>query len=48
MIIEKAIVVNGGLSPENIHITEFGSHCDGENFYFFESTEEAQQFYENV
>ena len=40
MITVKAI--NG--SPEYIPKTTHGVHCDGVNFYFFESVEERQQF----
>ena len=48
MIVVKAIEINGGLSPENIPNTKFGSHCDGDNFYFFESEEDSQEFYNNL
>jgi hypothetical protein len=49
MIIERAIEVNGALEPENLHLElKFGSHCDGESFFFFESDEERITFYENL
>jgi hypothetical protein len=49
MIIERAIEVNGALEPEQLHLElKFGSHCDGENFYFFESEAERISFYENI
>jgi hypothetical protein len=49
MITEKAIIVNEALEPENLHLElKFGSHCDGENFYFFESDQERITFYENL
>jgi hypothetical protein len=48
MITERAIEVNGALEPEQLHLElKFGSHCDGENFYFFESDQERITFYEN-
>ena len=49
MITEIAINENGGLVPENLHLElKFGHHCDGENFYFFESEAERISFYENI
>jgi hypothetical protein len=45
MIKIKAIEVNGVLSPETLPDTQFGNHCDGDNFYFFESIEEQKEFY---
>jgi hypothetical protein len=45
MIVVKSIEVDGVLTPETIPNTKFGSHCDGENFYFFESVEEQEEFY---
>lgn len=45
MITVKAIEVDGVLSPETTPDTQFGNHCDGENFYFFESKEEQKEFY---
>jgi len=49
MITEKAIIVNEALVPENLHLElKFGSHCDGENFYFFESEQERITFYEKL
>jgi hypothetical protein len=49
MITEKAIEVNGALEPEQLHLKlKFGSHCDGESFFFFESDEERITFYEKL
>jgi len=49
MITERAIIVNEALVPENLHLElKFGSHCEGENFYFFESDQEQITFYENL
>jgi hypothetical protein len=49
MIIERAINENGALEPENLHLElKFGSHCDGESFFFFESEAERISFYENL
>jgi hypothetical protein len=49
MITEKAIEVNGALEPEQLHLElKFGSHCDGESFFFFESDQERITFYENL
>jgi hypothetical protein len=49
MIIERAIEVNGALEPENLHLElKFGSHCDGESFFFFESDQERITFYEDL
>ena len=45
MITIKAIEVDGVLNPETTPDTQFGNHCDGENFYFFESIEEQKEFY---
>ena len=44
MITEKAINDNGALVPENLHNLGFGSTCDGTNFYFFETKQEADDF----
>jgi hypothetical protein len=49
MIIERAIEVNGALEPEQLHLElKFGSHYDGESFFFFESEQEKITFYENL
>ena len=49
MIIERAIEVNGALEPEQLHLDlKFGSHCDGENFYFFESEADQITFYKKL
>lgn len=45
MIIIDAIKVDGVLIPETKPDTNFGSHCDGEKFYFFESESERNEFY---
>jgi hypothetical protein len=43
MIGIKSILINNGYSPESIP-TQFGSHFDGEQFIFFESKEEQENF----
>jgi len=48
MIKVKAIEVDGVLNPETTPNTHFGNHCDGDNFYFFESIEEQEEFYLNL
>jgi hypothetical protein len=48
MITEKVIIIDGILTPEKTPNTDFGNHCDGENFYFFESESERQEFYSTV
>ena len=49
MIIERAIIVNEALEPEKLHLElKFGSHCDSESFFFFESDQERITFYENL
>lgn len=48
MIIVKAILINGNYSPEYIPDTHFGSHFDGINFIFFETQEEANNFYNSL
>jgi len=48
MEIVKAIYNNGGLEPEENKSFGFGSHCDGELFYFFESKEEYDKFIEQL
>lgn len=45
MIKVNAIEVDGVLTPETKPDTKFGSHCDGEKFYFFESESERNEFY---
>ena len=50
MITIKAIENNEKtLVPETIPPNlNFGNHCDGVNFYFFESEQEATEFYKNL
>jgi hypothetical protein len=43
MIEVKANFINNGYSPESIP-TQFGNHFDGEQFIFFESKEEQENF----
>ena len=49
MIKIKAIVTDkGSIKPEENPFTKFGSHCDGEYFYFFESDKEKKDFYNSL
>jgi len=48
MIIIQGIIINGAFSPETIPNTNFGNHFDGENFIYFESIEEKEEFYNNL
>jgi hypothetical protein len=48
MITIQGIIINGAFSPETIPNTNFGSHFDGENFIYFESIEEKEEFYNNL
>jgi hypothetical protein len=45
MIKVNAIEAEGVLTPETKPDTNFGNHCDGEKFYFFESESERIEFY---
>jgi hypothetical protein len=47
MIEVKANFINNGYSPESIP-TQFGSHFDGEKYYFFENEEERKTFYDEL
>lgn len=47
MIVVNSILIDGVATPETTPDTKFGNHCDGENFYFFESEEEKHEFYFN-
>jgi hypothetical protein len=44
MITVNSIDNNGSFKPEMIPETTFGSHFDGDKYYFFESDEEKEQF----
>ena len=44
MITVNSIDNNGSFKPEIIPNTTFGSHFDGNKYYFFESDEEKEQF----
>jgi hypothetical protein len=48
MIKVESIEINGIFSPVEITDTKFGSHFDGELFYFFESEKEKSNFYLNL
>jgi hypothetical protein len=48
MIIIKAIFKDNGFSPKEIPDTKFGSHFDGEKYYFFESEQERKAFYDEL
>lgn len=48
MIIVNAIIIEGAYSPEYIPNTLFGCHFDGTNFIFFNSAEEAEQYYNTL
>jgi YHS domain-containing protein len=48
MILIEAIFVNNGYSPKEIPNTKFGSHFDGEKYYFFESEEQRKAFYDEL
>lgn len=49
MIKVNAILTNKGtLRPASTPNTKFGSHCDGDFFYFFESKEECKLFHDSL
>jgi len=48
MITINAINNNGSFEPETLPNTTFGSHFDGVSFFFFESKEEADTFYDEL
>jgi hypothetical protein len=48
MIIVKAIDNNGVYAPEYIPNTQHGCNFDGVNFIYFESQEEADEYYNNL
>jgi hypothetical protein len=48
MIKVESIQINGVFSPVEITENKFGSHFDGEFFYFFESEKEKSNFYLNL
>jgi hypothetical protein len=45
MIKVKAVKVNGVLTPERNEDKGFGNHCDGDYFFFFESDDDKQLFF---
>jgi hypothetical protein len=48
MILIEAIFVNNGYSPKEVPGTKFGSHFDGEKYYFFESEEERIKYLDEL
>ena len=45
MIIVKANFIDNTASPSDIPNTDFGSHFDGEKYYYFENEIEKNEFY---
>lgn len=45
MIKIKAIIKDNNASPESIPNTEFGRSFDGENYYYFETEEENEEYH---
>jgi hypothetical protein len=48
MIEVKAIEINGSYKPEREALTDFGSHFDGEKYYFFENEDERKAYYDEL
>jgi hypothetical protein len=47
MIVVKGIEIDGMFYPEYVPQTDFGCNFDGTNFIYFETQEEADEYYNN-